>query len=119
MIAQIDIQEELRRSIANLMKDKDLSQAAIADIAETDAGQLSKIMKGRANFTLAHVENLARYFGLRTIDIFTYPQRYVAPEGPAGHEPAEVLLQMRLTKEKKDQVLKLVFGDNNIEILNW
>lgn len=33
-------------------------------------------------------------------------------------EPMEAILQVRLRKDKKDQVLKLVFGENNIEILN-
>ena len=35
-----------------------------------------------------------------------------------GEEPVEAILQIKLKKDKKDQVLKLVFGDNNIEILN-
>ena len=33
-------------------------------------------------------------------------------------EPVEAILQIKLQKDKKDQVLRLVFGDNNIEILN-
>ena len=34
------------------------------------------------------------------------------------NEPVEAVLQIRLSKDKKDQVMKLVFGENNIEILN-
>ncbi len=113
----MDIQEQLRESIQNLMRDKRLNKTAMAQIAETDGGQFGRILRGQANFTLAHLENFANYFDLRAIDLFTYPERYVAPKKePDG--PAEVLLQLRLTKEKKDQVLKLVFGENNIEILN-
>ena len=33
-------------------------------------------------------------------------------------EPVEAILQIKLKKDKKDQVLKLVFGENDIEILN-
>ena len=113
----MDIQKQLRESILNLMKDKDLKKSAMAQIAETDAGQFGRILRGQANFTLAHLENFANYFGLRAIDLFTYPERYAPPRKEQG-EPTEVLLQIRLTKEKKDQVLKLVFGENNIEILN-
>ncbi len=39
-------------------------------------------------------------------------------EDKRPEEPVEAILQIRLRKEKKDQVLRLVFGDNNIEILN-
>ena len=113
----MDIQEQLRESIQNLMKDKHLNKTAMAQIAETDGGQFGRILRGQANFTLAHLENFANYFGLRAIDLFTYPDRYVAPE-KKDNDPSEVLLQFRLTKEKKDQVLKLIFGENNIEILN-
>lgn len=113
----MDIQQQLRESIQNLMKDKGLNKSSMAQIAETDAGQFGRILKGQGNFTLAHLENFANYFGLRAIDLFTYPDIYIAPERK-DREPSEVLLQIRLTKEKKDQVLKLVFGDNNIEILN-
>lgn len=113
----MDIQQQLRESIQNLMKDKGLNKSSMAQIAETDASQFGRILKGQGNFTLAHLENFANYFGLRAIDLFTYPDIYIAPERK-DREPSEVLLQIRLTKEKKDQVLKLVFGDNNIEILN-
>ena len=54
---------------------------------------------------------------MRDIDILTYPDVYVRKE-EAEAEPVEAILQIKLKKDKKDQVLKLVFGDNNIEILN-
>ena len=53
----------------------------------------------------------------RIIDVITYPDRYVKVQGSEA-EPVEAVLQIKLKKDKKDQVLKLVFGDNNIEILN-
>lgn len=74
-------------------------------------------MRGQGNFTLNHVELLSNHLGLRAIDVFTYPDVYEKP-GVKGEEPAEVLVQLRLTKEKKDQVLKIIFGENDIEILN-
>ncbi len=33
-------------------------------------------------------------------------------------EPVKAVLQLELQEDKKDQVLKLVFGENNLEILN-
>jgi hypothetical protein len=30
----------------------------------------------------------------------------------------EAILQIKLQADKKDQILKLVFGENNLEILN-
>ncbi len=111
------VQEQLRKSIQKLMNDKDIPSKQLAAIIDTDYSQVRRILKGDGNFTLQHVEFLSTYLGLRPIDIFTWPDIYEKP-GEPGNEPAEVLVQLRLTKEKKDQVLKLVFGENNIEILN-
>ena len=54
---------------------------------------------------------------MREIDLITYPDIYVKSD-EREEEPVEAVLQIKLSKDKKDQVLKLVFGENNIEILN-
>jgi hypothetical protein len=37
---------------------------------------------------------------------------------PAMTEPAETVLQIKLTGDKREKVLKLLFGDANLEFLN-
>ena len=54
---------------------------------------------------------------MSVIDILTYPKIFVESTSNTL-EPVEAILQIRLQKDKKDQVLKLVFGENNLEILN-
>ena len=114
---KMDVQAQLREGVQKLVIDKDIPPKELAIIIETDYSQVRRILRGEANFTLKHVELLSNHLGIRPIDLFTWPDIYVKP-GPRQEEPAEVLVQLRLTKEKKDQVLKLVFGENNIEILN-
>lgn len=115
---ETDIQQRLRENIRKLMIDRGLLQAAIADYMDTSPSQLTKIFKGECNFSLKHIANLANALSLREIDIFTYPDIYVkAQDKEHNNEPIEAILQIRLQKEKKDQVLKLIFGDSNIEIL--
>lgn len=118
-IEENDIQQRLRENIRKLMIDRGLLQAAIADYMGTSPSQLTKIFKGECNFSLKHISNLASALALREIDIFTYPDKYVkSQDKECAKEPIEAILQIRLQKEKKDQVLKLIFGDKNIEILN-
>jgi hypothetical protein len=55
------------------------------------------------------------------INIITYPKKYVDSSSVLENVlciDEKVVLQIELKKEKKDQVLKLVFGENNVEILN-
>lgn len=105
------------KNIRKIMNERGLYQARLAMDADVSDKALSKILNGDQHLSLDILSKIAKAFSLREIDIITYPERYEMT-GEVENSPTEVLLQMRLTKEKKDQVLKLVFGENNIEILN-
>ena len=75
------------------------------------------LMNGDVKLSLAQLSNIATGLEMREIDIITYPDVYVKKDNTDA-EPVEVVLQIKLQKDKKDQVLKLAFGDNNLEILN-
>ena len=115
--AIMNFYEQVLENIKKILKDKGIKQAVAADWIDVDPSQFSKILNGKVLLSLKQLADFARGVELREIDIITYPIQYRAPETD-DEGPAEVLLQMKLKKEKKDQVLKLVFGENNIEILN-
>lgn len=71
----------------------------------------------KVKLSVVQLSKLAQNLSMSEIDVITYPDRYVKVQGSEA-EPVEAVLQIKLKKDKKDQVLKLVFGDNNIEILN-
>lgn len=102
--------------IRKILSDRGLTQGAAAEYAGTSASQFSKILNGEVQLSLWQLSNFARAMNMDIIDVFTYPQKY-APTGTVSEE-VEAVLQIKLKKEKKDQVLHLVFGDNNLEILN-
>ncbi len=104
-------------SISKIMRDRRLTQAAMAEYMEVSPGTFSKILSGTSHLSFAHISKLARALAISEIDLMTYPEKYRKLEDPSP-DPVEAVLQIKLTKDKKDQVLKLVFGDNNIEILN-
>lgn len=104
-------------NIRKILHVRDIKQSALSIDADISDKALSKILNGQQNLTLDFLSKIAKALSLREIDIITYPEVYeLSNKTETG--PAEVLLQLRLTKEKKDQVLKVVFGENNIEILN-
>ena len=81
------------------------------------SSQFSKVLKMKVKLSVVQLSKLAQSLSMSEIDVITYPDRYVKVQGSEA-EPVEAVLQIKLKKDKKDQVLKLVFGDNNIEILN-
>lgn len=109
--------EKILQNVRKIMNDRNLTQYAIAQYMGTSESQFSKILKGSVQLSLKQLENLASSLSMSEIDIITYPAKYVE-DTVNESEPVEAILQIKLKKDKKDQVLKLVFGENNIEILN-
>lgn len=114
--ADENFQQAIVGNILKILKSKNLTQAAIAADAFIESTALSKIISGSRRMTVNEFANIATALGMSPLELMTYPDQYAPVE--KKDEPAEVFLQLRLTKEKKDQVMKLVFGENNIEILN-
>ena len=103
-------------NIKTIMKMKGLLQVDLAEWAEVDESVMSKILRYQTAMSLDKLSKIATGFRMREIDVITYPEVLSATDG--SRDPVEAILQIRLQKDKKDQVLRLVFGDNNIEILN-
>ena len=100
--------------IRNLQGITKRSMAEALDINEASYG---RIESGKIALAYSMLAKIASVFNLSVVDVITYPDKFEKKE-IIGEEPVEAILQIKLKKDKKDQVLKLVFGDNNIEILN-
>lgn len=96
-----------------------LSQEEVAEKINKSQSAYARIESGKTKTDFDTLHDFAVAFKMSDFDVITYPEKW-APEGSvqSGEDVAKVVLQIELKKEKKDQVLKLVFGDNNIEILN-
>ena len=111
--------ETIVGNIRKIMNDRNLTQNAVAHCLGTSESQFSKILKGDVKLSINQLENFARNLSIPVIDVITYPDVYVNVEKKEPEQdPIEAVLQIKLKREKKDQVLRLVFGENNIEILN-
>lgn len=102
--------------LRKIINDKGLTQAAMAEYAGTTGSQFSKILSGEVQISLWQLSNIATNLNMDIIDIFTYPEKYISNKDLNNDITASLTIQLK--KEKKDQVLKLVFGDNNLDILN-
>ena len=105
------------KNIREIRLQKSISQSAIADELGVDVAVISNIEKGKRELRVSELEKIAKVLRMSVIDILTYPNIFVESTSNTL-EPVEAILQIRLQKDKKDQVLKLVFGENNLEILN-
>lgn len=104
--------------IRKIIVDKGITQLAASEFVGTSSSQMSKILSGEVQISIWQISNFASGLNMDVIDVFTYPDKYVKADKDSKREPVEAILQIKLRNDKKDQVLKLVFGDNNLEILN-
>ena len=111
--------------IANVVKirnDKGMKQASVAAEIDIDSSTYSKIESGQIGLSIERLAQIASCFKMSIIDVITYPKKYVdienLPEEERGRYKSKVILQIELEEEKKEQVLKVVFGEQNMEILN-
>lgn len=108
---------DIAKNIREIRLQKSINQQDIADALHVDDAVVSNIERGKRELKVSELEIISNVLGVSVVDLITYPKKYVESD-MVNDEPMEAILQVRLRKDKKDQVLKLVFGENNIEILN-
>jgi len=113
----VQLESIIVENIRKVMNHRGLNQAKLASLSGITEQTISKILNREQSLSIYYLSKIARTLKLREIDLITWPDIYQAPP-EQKEEPSEVFLQLKLKKEKKDQVLKLVFGENNIEIFN-
>lgn len=112
-----DLSTTIKENLRKIIHNRGLTQGVVGGYAEISESQFSKVINGPVNLSFNQLEQIASGLNMPVIDIITYPDKYVLPT-QKNEEELEAILQIRLRKDKKDQVLKLVFGEHNIEILN-
>lgn len=109
-------QHPVIQNLRKIMNDKELKQEAVASYAGIDPSQMSKVMKGEVQISLWQLSNIATGLGMELIDLFTYPEKYVPAE--KQDENVTAMLTIQLRGEKKEKVLRAVFGDKNLKLLD-
>jgi transcriptional regulator with XRE-family HTH domain len=114
--------DQVLKNILAIRKKQGLSQESMALEMELAQSHYGKIERGLTVLTVKHIEKIAEIFKIRIIDIYTYPRKFIDPEEKGAiksyDNDIEAILQIKLRADKKDQVLRFVFGKNNLEILN-
>lgn len=105
------------KNIIEIRKEKGINQEIIAEALGIDVSAVSNIEKKKRELKVNELAKIANALDVDVLYLLTYPEMYIR-KAEAQFEPIEATLQIKLQSDKKDQVLKLVFGDHNLEILN-
>jgi transcriptional regulator with XRE-family HTH domain len=108
-------------NIARIRKQKGFSQDYLASKLGMKQSGYGMIENGDRGLQYEVLLQIAVAFEMDVVDIITYPHKFIDATSILKDTfsiDEKVTLQIELKKEKKDQVLKLVFGQNNLEIFN-
>ena len=108
--------EKILENISKIRVNKKITQKSIAEFLEIEQGSYSLLERGERDLTIDRLLQIAIFFKMDVVDIITYPNKGLYNK--ENEEDIKAILQIELKKDKKDQVMKLIFGDNNLEILN-
>ena len=108
--------EKILENISKIRVNKKITQKSIAEFLEIEQGSYSLLERGERDLTIDRLLQIAIFFKMDVVDIITYPNK--GSYNKENEEDIKAILQIELKKDKKDQVMKLIFGDNSLEILN-
>ena len=104
-------------NILKIRREKGISQEFIANALGVDTSVISNIENEKRELKVKELEIIANALDVDTLYLLTYPHVYVKKERD-DVTPLETILQLKLTGEKRDKVLKLIFGDSDLRLLN-
>ena len=111
--------KDILSNIREIRQKLGYSQEFVAKGLNMSQNGYSLIENGARSLNYEILNQIAITFEMNVIDIITYPEKWVpSSENTIIKDDPKVVLQIELSREKKDQVLKLAFGENILEILN-
>lgn len=94
------------------------SQEYMANRLNIKQSGYNMIEKGERELKYSTLSQIAIIFEMDVINVIKYPDKYVNADSKKSDDEIKAVLQLELTKDKKEKVLKIVFGEHNFEILS-
>lgn len=107
-------QQEILSKIKAIREKHNFSQDIMADKMNITQSKYARFESGRTKTDLETLINFCNKVDISLKEFFIYPDKLERNED----EEIKAILQIELKKDKKEQVLKFIFGENNLEILN-
>jgi transcriptional regulator with XRE-family HTH domain len=96
-----------------------LSQDTVADRMNITQSKYARFERGATKTDLEMVVLFCKVINKPLLEVITYPDTYINVSDISQFKAEDrVALTIELNKDKREQVLKLVFGENNLELFN-
>ena len=102
-------------NLIKIMNDKKLNKVSFANLIGFPEAKWNKIANGKQRLSVNELSIIADNLQMQEIDIFTYPQKF--RETGSRNENIEAQLTIKLKETLKQQLLEMIFGNKNVELL--
>lgn len=113
--------KKLLKNIRTIRETRGLSQYDMAKLMNVSQSQYARAERGSTRIDLHFIYCFCEKMDMTLIDLIGYPDKYIkeAETNNKNDSPDTIKasITIELDKNKKDQVLRLVFGDKNFETL--
>lgn len=110
------LMEEILKNIRTIRELKGFSQEIVAEKLKMSQSQYARFERGVTKTDLKTLWDFATIVEYELIDIITYPKKYVEFQS-SSNDSLEAFLHIKLKNDKRDQILQLVLGDNNLDLI--
>jgi transcriptional regulator with XRE-family HTH domain len=104
------------QNIIKIRREKGISQEYIANALHLDTAVVSNIENGKRELKVKELEIIAKALDVDVLYLLTYPHIYVKKNPNNSSEPVEAILQLKLKGEQREKILRLVFGNKDLEL---
>ncbi|MDR1984107.1 MAG: helix-turn-helix transcriptional regulator [Prevotellaceae bacterium] len=97
------------------------SQEMMAEKMNISQSAYARFELQKTKIDLARLTVFANSVGMNFIDVLTFPERYINVRDigkEIGSNSPEIFIHIKIKEKKRTDIMKLLFGDNNIDILN-
>jgi len=105
-------------NIKNIRELRGYSQDYLAELMGVTQSAYARFERGATKTDLKTISLFAQTMEMNIIDIITYPDKYINSKEvdtqSISSEP-EVVLQIKITGDKRDEMLRTVFGNKDLE----
>lgn len=115
-------ESDVIKKIMQIRNLKGFTKRDVAQKVHLSDATYGRIESGKIALSYNLLAEIANIFEMSVIDVLAYPAKFVEYDKLTAEEKKlrkpKVILQLELEEDKKEQVLKVVFGENNLQILN-
>ena len=104
------------KNLCKIKNDREIGQNELGALVGFDSSTMSKIFKGTRKLSLEDVSKIAAALNMRDIDLYTYPKIFRECENINNDIKAQLTVELR--EDLKEDVLKLIFGNSNLKVIN-